>query len=102
MVLGAACCLPVHHATSEGVLLLQGMHDSAWQACPSVLATKVALMEQLGLVESAAAMLSTALQHWQAGRQRGLHSYCLCLNTWLRAVGQAASCVSVLACGSCG
>jgi len=74
------------------------MHDSAWQARPSVLATKVALMEELGLVEQAAATLSNALQHWQAGRQRGLHSALLLVPATHGACRKAGSQLCACAC----
>jgi tripartite-type tricarboxylate transporter receptor subunit TctC len=44
--------------------------DAAWQARPSVLATKVALLDILGQVEQAASTLSSAMQHWQSGKCR--------------------------------
>ncbi len=47
--------------------LLQGVGSEAWQARPAVLATKVALMEELGQAEEAAAGLDSALRQWQAG-----------------------------------
>lgn len=51
-------------------LWLQGVADAAWQAKPAVLATKIALMEDLGQAEEAAAALGSALQQWQAGEAR--------------------------------
>lgn len=47
--------------------LMQSVHDAAWQARPAVLATKIALMEELGQTEEAASALNGALQQWQAG-----------------------------------
>lgn len=56
-----------HRATAA---TLQAIQDAAWQARPSVLATKLALLDTLGQVEQAASTLSSAMQHWQSGECR--------------------------------
>ncbi|KAL4423713.1 hypothetical protein ABPG75_001014 [Micractinium tetrahymenae] len=56
---------------------LSSVHNAAWQARPAVLATKIALMEEQGQVEEAAAALSGALQQWQAAPSSPLRSEAL-------------------------
>ena len=55
---------------------LQSIGDGAWQARPSVLATKVALLDAAGQAEQAASALASALQHWQSGEGEGAGGGC--------------------------
>ncbi|KAL4446353.1 hypothetical protein ABPG77_003160 [Micractinium sp. CCAP 211/92] len=56
---------------------LAGVGSEAWQARPAVLATKVALMEELGQAEEAAAGLDSALRQWQAAPDSAVRSEAL-------------------------
>lgn len=61
-------CMPEFAAVYLPVLAMpQGIHDTAWQARPAVLATKIALLDASGQSAQAAATLSSALDHWRAG-----------------------------------